>query len=283
MIRADMNQSEIALADWAPDTVHRFWGYYASRTDLHGEYFSKQVGRGVTNFLAYTGHLQRGASVLDYGCGPGFLIQRLLEKGVRCYGTDSSDEAVQLVNKKFEDCENWVGAVTTKCLPSPFPDSSFDVVTCIETLEHLLDESLHEIVDEIYRLLKPGGIALFTTPNNEDLSHNYILCPFCEREYHKVQHVRSFTETSMRTLLESRKFDVVFCKGLDFENFQKSVSLRKWKKLSVEVVAAWLSTKKDILCDRHWPRPFPLGREFNVRASSKYNPHLCTVVRRREQ
>jgi SAM-dependent methyltransferase len=45
----------------------------------------------------------------------------------------------------------------------PYGDSRFALVTCIETIEHL--ENYRQVVREIYRVLQPGGIAVFSTPN----------------------------------------------------------------------------------------------------------------------
>jgi SAM-dependent methyltransferase len=47
--------------------------------------------------------------------------------------------------------------------PLPYSDNRFALVTCIETVEHL--ENFRTVVREIYRVLQPGGVAVFSTPN----------------------------------------------------------------------------------------------------------------------
>ncbi len=84
----------ITTAKWTKESVVTFWEYIGQREDLHWEYFTQQVGVGLTEFLAHTGRLKPRAAVLDYGCGPGFLIQHLLDRGVECYGADSSIKSV---------------------------------------------------------------------------------------------------------------------------------------------------------------------------------------------
>src|SRR5439155_25597686 len=101
------------------------------------------------------------------------------------------------MNNKYHEFANWMGATTFTQPPSPYQAESFDLVICLETLEHLLDDTISAIISEIYGLLKPGGAALFTTPNNEELSRNFVYCPFCQTEFHQVQHVRSFSEGSL--------------------------------------------------------------------------------------
>lgn len=263
---------------WTPETIHRFWEYFGRRADLHYEYFSFQVGTGIANFLTHADRLRPGVSVLDYGCGPGFLTEKLLARRVHCYGIDSSPKAVELVNQKFQNVANWMGAVAVSDPSAPFPDASFDVITCLETLEHLLEERLPVVVSELYRLLKPGGVALLTTPNREDLLHNHIYCPFCQTSFHKVQHVRSFSEKSMRALVESHGFRTLFCQGIAFEAFQTPWSLPQWRDLSIREIATWASIRKNVFLDRVAPRPFPFGRDFRSRV--KAGPHLCTLVER---
>ncbi len=74
---------------WTPESVNAFWQYHGRKKDLTG-YFTYQVGFGVAAFVGHTSRLKPGATVLDYGCGPGFLIQHLLGRRVNCWAADSS-------------------------------------------------------------------------------------------------------------------------------------------------------------------------------------------------
>jgi len=275
------NSEEVLAREgqWTAESISRFWENYGTSTDLRSEYFTYQVGDGIVSFLTFADRLRPGILVLDYGCGPGFLIEKLLAKDVRCHGLENSPKAVELVNQKFHNHPNWMGAVEVREPPAPFPDESFDVITCLETLEHLLDDRLSVVVKEIHRLLKPGGVALFTTPNNEDLLRSHVYCPFCETSFHKVQHVRVFSESSMRALLESHGFRTVFCRGINFDAFQRRPSLRKWKDLSLREIGKWIRSRTNVVLDRIAKRPFPQGRDFNSRMADG-DWHLCALVER---
>ena len=280
-IRQDSRAEDLPGKDgqWTAATIGRFWEHYGTRTDLRSEYFTYQVGNGIVSFLTFAGRLKPGLLVLDYGCGPGFLVEKLLAKDVRCYGLENSPRAVELVNQKFRKNPNWMGAMEVSEPPAPFPDRTFDVITCLETLEHLLDDRLPLVVEEIHRLLKPGGVALFTTPNNEDLLRSHVYCPFCETSFHKVQHVRSFSDESMRVLLESHGFRTLFCRGINFDAFQRRPSLRKWKDLSLREIGKWLRSRTNVVLDRMAKKPFPYGRDFNIRLEDG-DHHLCALVER---
>ena len=76
------------------------------------------------------------ASVLDAGCAMGFLVEALRQRGVEAYGMDISEYAIAQVAEEIKPyC--WVGDLT-----QPQPPRRYDLVICIETLEHLRAEDL---------------------------------------------------------------------------------------------------------------------------------------------
>src|SRR5262249_8086463 len=70
---------------WDQPTLARFWGYWSQFPEL---YFTFKHG---TALLSRLGHpLPRDGVVLDYGCGPGYMLERLLDAGFRAAGADFS-------------------------------------------------------------------------------------------------------------------------------------------------------------------------------------------------
>lgn len=266
---------QIREGHWTAESVSAFWQYQGQKKDLTG-YFTYQVGSGVAAFIGHTGRLKPGATVLDYGCGPGFLIQHLLQRRMNCCAADSSAEAVERANQRYAGMPGWKDAFVLNGSCPALREASFDVVTCLETLEHLADDSLQHVVQEIFRYLKPGGIGVFSTPFKEDLKYNNTFCPFCHTEYHKVQHQRSFDASQLSALLQSHGFAVLFCRGLDFHEFQREPP--GWKDMSIRILAWAVRKKLREWTDRFSAVPFPHGRTFNYQL--KPGPHLCAVVER---
>lgn len=263
-------------ADWTPEAVARFWGWYASQPHLHSQYFSRQVGAGVVEVLALTGALR--GKVLDYGCGPGYLLEHLLKRpGINCRSCDFSMEAVNQTTAKFNGRPNWGGATHIKALPAPFPDGEFDVVTCLETIEHLNDEQLAGVLKEMRRLAKPGGMVFFTTPHDENLALAQAYCPFCDSQFHNVQHLRSFTTDGLRKTLVEAGFEIVFCGNLDFHDFLpgKRIRIKDW---SLRVFGRGIKSLFRTLGDTFSGKLFPTLPKFARRTGK--GPHLCAVVRR---
>ena len=189
---------------WTPDMVQNFWDYLSRDPEI---YFAYRHGAEIVRQI--TPYLKTNGKVLDYGCGPGFLLQKLLEAGFHTAGLDTSKDTRQTVAEKFIGEKKFLGVFDqTELLKT---DLRFDAITIIEVIEHLYDEQLDELLTVIKKLLNPGGRIIFTTPNEENLEKSYVLCPVTNKLFHRWQHVRSWSTDSLRQYLEVRKFAVNAC------------------------------------------------------------------------
>ncbi|MFW2387502.1 MAG: class I SAM-dependent methyltransferase, partial [Polyangiales bacterium] len=113
------------------------------------------------------GSLSGKKRVLDFGCGGGFLIPALSRVAGEVYGVDFSPTSVELTNERNANIANFRGA--TSPMEALDAGLKFDGILSVEVIEHLSDEQLAGTLDIIKRLLTPGGVIAFTTPNDEDL------------------------------------------------------------------------------------------------------------------
>jgi 2-polyprenyl-3-methyl-5-hydroxy-6-metoxy-1,4-benzoquinol methylase len=103
-----------------------------------------------------------GGAVLDFGAGTGNLVALLAQQeGVLRIAAADLFEAPALQKGRVD----WIVADLND--PLPVAPNAFDVVLSVETIEHL--ENPRAVVREWYRLLKPGGTLIFTTPNNDNV------------------------------------------------------------------------------------------------------------------
>lgn len=194
---------------WTPEHVRRLWHYYSQNSASQGLYFSYQVGKIVLSQVERSVKLRKARNVLDYGCGPGHLIAELLRisrDGQKCFGLDFSSESVTEVEQRYSSHERYGGSICVKELPSPFQDSSMDLVFALEVVEHLNDDQLQEMTREVYRLLTPGGYIVITTPNREKLEEDETVCPECGCIFHRWQHVRMWSALSLCRYMEGSGF-----------------------------------------------------------------------------
>jgi 2-polyprenyl-3-methyl-5-hydroxy-6-metoxy-1,4-benzoquinol methylase len=202
-------------AEWTPERVRRFWAYLSGSQQADRAYFSSHSGDGIVAFAERYVPLA-GRRVLDYGCGPGYLIERLLQRGVRAEGLEFSPESIDQVRKRCGDHPLFGGITLAEQLPSPIASQNVDVVFLVEVLEHLPAEQLKLTLDDVRRVLRPGGFLVVTTPHNEDLDVLKTICPDCGCIFHHWQHVNSFTADGLVSLLGDYGMSPLLCKATTF-------------------------------------------------------------------
>jgi 2-polyprenyl-6-hydroxyphenyl methylase/3-demethylubiquinone-9 3-methyltransferase len=105
----------------------------------------------------------RGMSVLDLGCGGGFMAEALVRRGAKVMGVDPSSPAIEAAREhaKAEGLDIDYRVASGEDLP--VPDGALDCVVVVDVFEHVADSAF--VLDEILRVLKPGGLLLFDTIN----------------------------------------------------------------------------------------------------------------------
>ncbi len=107
---------------------------------------------------------------LDLGAGQGALSQALKLRGFEVTAADINPGQFRAAGVTF--------ARLDLNEPLPFPDAGFDLVVAVEVLEHL--ESPRAFLREIHRVLRPGGLAVLSTPNITSLpSRVFFLATGC--------------------------------------------------------------------------------------------------------
>lgn len=189
--------------------IARYWAFTAEKPD---NYFSFQVSESVV--AQFRDKLKNCETVADYGAGPGYLVESLLAIGKPCAAIEFSQFGADALKKKLDGHRHFLGAWTidqAKSLPT-----KFDAVFLTEVVEHLYDADLTECLSAIRNILTPNGLLLLTTPNDEDLSLQFIMSPETGRVFHRWQHVRSWTADSLSRTVRQNGFDVVHAEAIDF-------------------------------------------------------------------
>ena len=121
------------------------------------------------------GHIERivgglaGKRVLDVGCGGGILAEAMANRGADVTGIDLADKPlkVAMLHRLETNSKVEYRLVAAETLADEAPES-FDVVTCMEMLEHVPDPS--SVVRACARLVKPDGFVFFSTINRNPKS-----------------------------------------------------------------------------------------------------------------
>lgn len=115
-----------------------------------------------------------GKSVLDVGCGGGILAESMAHRGAQVTGIDMGEAPLKVA--KLHGLESGVQVNYQQITAEEFAEKnpeSFDVVTCMEMLEHVPDPS--SVVRACAKLVKPGGQLFFSTLNRNPKSYLFAI------------------------------------------------------------------------------------------------------------
>ena len=115
-----------------------------------------------------------GKTVLDVGCGGGILSESMAEKGAKVTGIDLGEKALKVA--QLHSLESGVAVdykfISAEELAENSP-ASFDVVTCLEMLEHVPNPT--SVVAACAKLVKPGGHVFFSTINRNPKAYLFAV------------------------------------------------------------------------------------------------------------
>jgi SAM-dependent methyltransferase len=113
----------------------------------------------------------RGADVLEVGCGIGTDASRFARAGARYTGVDQTGRAIELARRRFA-IDGFEGTfVPADATALPFADRSFDLVYSHGVIHHIDDTAV--AVDEIHRVLRPGGVAIVMIYHRGSLNYRF--------------------------------------------------------------------------------------------------------------
>ncbi|QLE51084.1 glycosyltransferase [Nostoc sp. C057] len=138
-----------------------------------------------------------GKHVLDIACGEGYGCALLASVAESVVGVDINSEVIEYATKEYSTHKN-IRFMVGSCDSIPLPDNSVDVVTSFETIEH--HDKHEEMMQEIKRVLKPGGLLIISSPNRLTYSD--------EPNYSNPFHVKELYYDELAALLRSY-FDYV--------------------------------------------------------------------------
>lgn len=206
-------------SDWTTTDISAFWDWQSKNIARQQQYFTATMAQGIVKFLKAK-RLLKG-DVLDYGCGAGHLLEEMLKNSdTNFYGLDFSSDSIEETKERAGGRSNLKQLILIDKLPTPFKDEQFNFITLIETIEHLQDNVLAESMQELFRILKPGGNIFITTPFNENLDKNLAFCPFCKSEFHAMQHMQTFDIAGLTALAAKHGFKTEDCVNIDIEKLK---------------------------------------------------------------
>ena len=199
--------------------------------------------------------ITKGANLLDIGCGRGEFLKGFINLGVNGYAVDKSSA----VRKFCPEAE--LRNSDIECDGIPYPDNFFDVVYSKSVIEHF--HYPERLVKEMYRVLKPGGLAITLCPAweynfriyFEDYSHR---TPFMLESLRDIQIIHGFDEVKVEFFRQLpstwHKMSVVAIPLAEISRLLSPNILKKRSK--------WVRFSKEIMLLASSRKPTTLQEEF---------------------
>jgi len=201
------------------DLAHRWWDKESEFRPLH------QINplrlEWINNMVPL-----KGLRVLDVGCGGGILADAMARKGAEVLGIDLASKALKVAQLHALEAQTagvQYREISAEALAAEQP-GTFDVVTCMEMLEHVPDPSL--VVKACAILVKPGGHVFFSTINRNAkaflfaiVGAEYVLnlLPRGTHEYAKL-----IKPSELAAYCRNASLDLGHTKGLQYNPLTKN-------------------------------------------------------------
>ncbi|MEW6170262.1 MAG: class I SAM-dependent methyltransferase [Candidatus Omnitrophota bacterium] len=186
--------------------------------------------------------------ILDVGSGEGSLLKMLQDKNNKVFGIEASETGQLACREKGVACSS----IDISREKFPYPDSNFDIVLCLEVMEHL--ENPYHCLCEINRVLKDKGLFITSIPNPKML-HPYI-------------YPGLFTVNNFKNFLELNSFKITKITGWgQIAMFNKASRWLKsknntWAK-SFAGFIHYLSRKRNAFLRNHLKTPLGYSHAIN--------------------
>ena len=217
----EVNADQAELAKFSA-LAHQWW-------DLQGEFAAlHQINPLRLDWIDGACPLN-GQRVLDVGCGGGILADAMARRGADVLGIDLAEKSLKVA--QLHALETQTPHVAYRCVSaealSEEMPGAFDVVTCMEMLEHVPDPA--SVVAACARLVRPGGWVFFSTINRNAKS---FLLAIVGAEYvanmvprGTHEYARLLRPHELAGFCRSSGLDVVRSSGLEFHPLTRRFSL----------------------------------------------------------
>lgn len=169
------------------ESVEDYDTYYQEENLTVPDFINQRLDEIIAEFASY----RRSGRLLDVGFGAGTLLEAAQRAGWQALGVEVSNRAADHVRSLGFDV--FCGTLAE----ARYPSNHFDVVTASEVLEHVADPQM--VLQEIARVLRPGGLLWLTTPHGRGVSAQILGLKWSTVS--PPEHLQLFSRDGTKTML----------------------------------------------------------------------------------
>jgi len=172
-------------------------------TEAYFKDLEKQRYRSHRHLLPWIKEMEPGRSVLEVGCGIGLDAFQMAKHGLKVTAVDLTDVAIDTVRNRFKQNALSGEFKVSDATNLPFEENVFDYVYSFGVLHHAQDTAAS--IEEVYRVLKPGGeakIMLYNRHSLNEVVHRITKIPF-EDKNELCPVVRRYTVKEIKQIFSS--------------------------------------------------------------------------------
>jgi len=170
---------------------------YFEKTKERDDYIYETVLSDIDNITPK-------GKLLEVGCATGSLLRKAMGRGWEAYGVEINRNCARFAREN-----NKLNVITGELQDAKFPSGYFDVVVMVHVIEHIYNP--RELISEVNRILKQGGIVYMLTPNFSNYIVRFLKKIGVSRSIDELDptgHPYMFTKYSLSKILEQSKFEV---------------------------------------------------------------------------
>lgn len=208
--------------------AHQWWDLEGPLKTLH------KINPARMQFIKHQINL-KDKKLLDIGCGGGILCESLAREHALVTGIDLAPNSIEVAKLHLYESNLNIDYRCTDIIDEALSNpEAYDSITCLELLEHVEDPEL--IIEQCAKLIKPGGIAFFSTINRNLASYilgvlvaEYVLklVPRTTHDYKKF-----IKPADLQTMLNRHNFDVLKIAGMYYNPISAQAGLTSSVKVN---------------------------------------------------
>lgn len=189
LVRSDPVADSESLAQLYAQSSFNYNDEVSCITSTYGRYLRKLESLGI-----------KKGSLMEIGCGNGFFLEEALRQGYQSVaGVEPSTEAIAKASPQVRPT-----IVCDMVKPGLFEPNQFDVICMFQVLDHISDPA--SLIQECYKILKPGGVILCLNHNVKALSAKFLKekSPIID-----IEHTYLYSLTTLGNLCEKHGLKVI--------------------------------------------------------------------------